>query len=102
NKIARPPLRYNDFGYTAGGPLYIPNVVDGRNKTFFFFSEEFRRVINYNASSVQVPTLEERQGSFVNPVCTALSSDFSTCTDTGTRITNISPLARAYIQDIFS
>src|SRR5204862_4431805 len=73
NNVARPPLRYNDFGYTAGGPVNIPSVYDGRNKTFFFFSEEFRRVINYNASNVQVPTLDERQGIFANPVCAALS-----------------------------
>jgi hypothetical protein len=77
-------------------------VYDGRNKTFFFFSQEFRRVINYNAQNVQIPTLDERQGIFANPVCTALSADFSTCTETGTRITNISPLAQAYIKDIFS
>ncbi len=102
NNIKRPALRYNDFGYTVGGPAYIPSVYDGRNKTFFFFSEEFRRVINYNANNVQIPTLDERQGIFANPVCTALSADFSTCTDTGTRITNISPLAQAYIKDIFS
>src|SRR5262249_11347062 len=102
NNIARPPLRYNDFGYTAGGPAIIPHLIDGRNKTFFFFSEEFRRVINYNASNVQVPTLDERRGVFANPVCTALSNDFSTCTATGTTITSISPLAQSYIKDIFS
>jgi len=45
NNIRRPPLRYNDFGYTAGGPVYIPRVYDGRNKTFFFFSVGFRRFI---------------------------------------------------------
>lgn len=102
NNVVRPPLRYNDFGYTVGGPAYIPDLYDGRNKTFFFFSEEFRRVINYNASNVQVPTLNERQGIFANPVCTALSADFSTCAATGTTVTNISPLAQAYVKDIFS
>src|SRR5262245_19453461 len=102
NNIRRPALRYNDFGYTVGGPVHIPSVYDGRNKTFFFFSQEFRRVINYNANNVQIPTLDERQGIFANPVCTALSADFSTCTETGTRITNISPLAQAYIKDIFA
>jgi hypothetical protein len=102
NRIRRPALRYNDFGYTVGGPVHIPSVYDGRNKTFFFFSQEFRRVINYNANNAVIPTLEERQGIFANPVCTNLSADFSTCTETGTRITNISPLAQAYIKDIFS
>ncbi len=102
NNIARPPLRYNDFGYTIGGPVRLGSLYNGTNKTFFFFSEEFRRVVNYNASNVQVPTLAERQGNFVNPVCTALSADFSTCTATGTSITTISPLAQAYIKDVFS
>src|SRR5262249_36062891 len=55
-----------------------------------------------NASNVQVPTLDERRGVFANPVCTALSNDFSTCTATGTTITSISPLAQSYIKDIFS
>src|SRR5437868_11437724 len=80
----------------------MPHMYDGRNKTFFFFSEEFRRVINYNASNVQVPTLDERQGTFQNPVCLALSADFSTCTQTGTKVTTFSPLAQAYVKDIFS
>jgi len=102
NNTPRPPLRYNDFGYTLGGPVAIPHLYDGRNKTFFFFSEEFRRVINYNAQNVQIPTLDERRGIFANPVCTALSADFSTCTAMSTTITNISPLAQAYVKDIFS
>src|SRR5207244_13354035 len=80
----------------------MPHIYDGRDKTFFCLTEEFRRVINYNAANAQIPTVDERQGIFANPVCTALSADFSTCTDTGTRITNISPLAQAYVKDIFS
>jgi hypothetical protein len=40
-----PALRYNDFGYTVGGPVWIPKVYNGKNKTFFFFSQEFRRII---------------------------------------------------------
>ncbi len=40
NSVSRPPLRYNDFGYTVGGPVFIPKVYDGRQKTFFFFSQE--------------------------------------------------------------
>ncbi len=102
NSVARPPLRYNDFGYTVGGPVYIPKVHDGRNQTFFFFSQEIRRVINYNASNVQVPTLDERQGTFANPVCLATSADGATCTQTGTKIANINPIAQQYITDIFS
>ncbi len=102
NKNPRPPLRYNDFGYTVGGPVYLPHVYNGKNKTFFFFSEEFRRVINYNAQTVQLPTADELQGVFPNPVCISISADGVTCNATGTRITNINPLAQEYIKDIFS
>ncbi|MGH9829954.1 MAG: hypothetical protein ACREDR_42625, partial [Blastocatellia bacterium] len=37
------PHRYNNFGYTLGGPIYIPGLYKQRDKTFFFFSQEFRR-----------------------------------------------------------
>jgi carboxypeptidase family protein len=33
---ARDPFKGNDFGFSVGGPVYIPKVYDGRNKTFFF------------------------------------------------------------------
>lgn len=102
NNNPRPPLRYNDFGYTVGGPVYLPKVYNGKNKTFFFFSEEFRRVINYNAATVQIPTAAELQGTFPNPVCVSISADGGTCNATGTQITNINPIAQEYIKDIFS
>ena len=39
--VERPPLRYNDFGGTVGGPVFIPGIYNtDKNKTFFFFSEE--------------------------------------------------------------
>jgi len=102
NQVRRPPLRYNDFGYTIGGPVLIPKLYNGRSRTFFFFSEEFRRVINYNAQNVQVPTAAEKQGVFANPVCVGFSADGATCTETSTRISNINPVAQAYIRDIYS
>src|SRR5947209_8453615 len=47
NGVAKvPPLRWNDFGYTIGGPVYFGKHYNkDRNKTFFFFSQEFRRII---------------------------------------------------------
>src|ERR1700756_5946082 len=41
--LARPPLRYNNFGFTIGGPVFIPRLY--AKKTFFFFSEEWRGVV---------------------------------------------------------
>ena len=98
--IARPPLRYNNFGYTLGGPVLIPKVYNGKDKTFFFFSQEFRRVITYTSVSGTAPTADEKAGRFAAPVCVAFTG--TTCTNTDTQITNIDPVARAYIKDIWS
>src|SRR5215470_6747602 len=46
-KLPRPALRYNDFGGTVGGPVWIPKIYQQRNKTFFFVSEEARRIVTY-------------------------------------------------------
>lgn len=57
-----PPLRQNDFGGTVGGPVYIPNVYDGKDRTFFFFSYEGLRLIQPQPSSVNyVPDSMLRQ-----------------------------------------
>src|ERR1700675_619464 len=37
------PYKKNDFGFTVGGPVTIPKLYDGKNKTFFFYSQEWRR-----------------------------------------------------------
>jgi hypothetical protein len=62
----RPVLRYNNFGYTFGGPVWIPGIYSrGHDKTFFFFSEEWRRIIRQPTENfVTVPTLRERRGDF--------------------------------------
>ena len=36
----QPPDTQNDFGFTVGGPVYLPHLYNGRNKTFFFFDYE--------------------------------------------------------------
>lgn len=86
--IPRPPLRYNDFGGTIGGPIW-------KDKTFFFFSEEVRRVITYTTFIADVPTADERAGKFPVPVCLNIA-----CTETGTQVTQIDPAAQAYLTDI--
>ena len=95
---ARPPLRYNDFGGTIGGPLFIPHVYnEDRNKTFFFFSEEARRVITYSTFLASSPTANERAGTFPQSVCLNAS-----CSQQGTQVTNIDPAAQAYLTDLIN
>src|SRR5579863_3266685 len=57
--------KQNDFGATAGGPVWIPKVYNGRNKTFFYVAYEgFRNRIGSNGSILSVPTPEMYQGDF--------------------------------------
>jgi Carboxypeptidase regulatory-like domain/TonB-dependent Receptor Plug Domain len=60
------PYKKHDFGYTIGGPVYIPNHYNAdKKKTFFFFSEEWRREKNpHTTGAVNVPSDAERTGNF--------------------------------------
>lgn len=55
----------NVFGFTIGGPIWIPKVYNGRNKTFFFLNYEGdRHKEGSNASQASVPTALEKSGDF--------------------------------------
>ncbi|MDE1177311.1 MAG: carboxypeptidase regulatory-like domain-containing protein [Edaphobacter sp.] len=55
--VVKPPLRYNNFGYTVGGPLYIPGHFNTRkDKLFFFWAQDFKRVRTSSIGSYSVPT----------------------------------------------
>ena len=56
--------RKNDYGGTLGGPVWIPKVYNGRDKTFFFFSYEQYRQTQGSTNTSTVPTDAERQGDF--------------------------------------
>lgn len=64
NGIALGSLRRHQAGYTVGGPVYIPKVYDGRNRTFFFTDYEAFREAALNPSTFTVPTALERSGDF--------------------------------------
>lgn len=59
----RTPLRYNQFGFTVGGPLTIPKLYSGRNKTFFFGGWEGTYVRQYNYVTTVVPPTGIRSGN---------------------------------------
>jgi hypothetical protein len=59
--------KQHDFGGTVGGPVYIPKLYDGRNKSFFFFSyEAFRNRNGAQSLFLTVPTAEMYDGDFHN------------------------------------
>jgi hypothetical protein len=62
-----PPYKKHDFGYTFGGPVYIPNHYNSdKKKTFFFWSQEWRREKNPTPFSQKVPSDAERAGDFTD------------------------------------
>jgi len=120
-KIA--PYKYNVFGFSFGGPVYIPKVYNGRDKTFFFVSEEWQRLIDtLSQAQATVPLPSEIKGDFTQSysynsttkaytqepvlVCTAYTTNPSTqkntCTATGSTVTSVSPTAQEYLKDVYS
>jgi hypothetical protein len=58
--IPRQAERQNDFGGTVGGPLHIPRIYNGKNKTFYFVSYEGLRLDLPSYVSTHVPSMELR------------------------------------------
>ncbi len=118
-KAKRSPFRYNNYGFTVGGPVILPRFgeVDPDAswfaklpKTFFFFSEEQRKDRRYPTLVSTVPTAQVKQGIFPVPICLTgtISGTTRTCTQflaAGTPITSlapINPVAQAYLAQIYS
>lgn len=118
-KAIRPPFRYNNYGFTIGGPVYFLNFgeldpdtgVFGRmKKTYFFFSEEQRRDRRFPTLVANVPTAGMRNGVFTFPVCLSgtISGTTRTCSQilpAGTALSTlaaVNPTSAAYVANIFS
>jgi len=63
--IARPKVRINESGFGLGGPVWIPKVYNGKNRTFWFvtYSRDLRPA-NFAAVQSTVPTAANKQGDF--------------------------------------
>jgi hypothetical protein len=107
------PLKRNQFGFTVGGPVFIPRVYDGRNRTFFFFGYQgttYRD--NSGASTAFVPTTAEDQGDFsalltANPANPLGKATTIIDPKTGTAfpnnqipVTRLDPAAMAFSKDL--
>lgn len=73
--------KQNEPGFAIGGPVYIPKVYDGRNKTFFFATMDVYRFITQGSATTlgslvgTVPTTLERQGNFAELLGPQLGTD---------------------------
>jgi hypothetical protein len=85
--IPRAIQRYNNYGFTIGGPVYIPKVYNtAKDKMFFFWSEEWRKVGAPVTSSVTAPTQAELSGTFAGQITDAPAGcvAYNASTDTST------------------
>lgn len=63
--IKRQPNKQNNFGYSVGGPVYLPKIYNGKNRTFFFHNLERTRVRNFSSTAFgTLPLPAFKQGDF--------------------------------------
>src|SRR5271170_2529347 len=74
NFTTKAPKHFNTFGGSLGGPVTIPRLYDGRDKTFFFLDYEGNRRSTASPEQNLVPTLAERNGN-LNGLITAANPD---------------------------
>ena len=111
NGVAPPNLptpieRYNDFGFTIGGPLEIPGLYHPvKNKTFFFWSEEWRHQSAPGSTTIPVPTAAKLGGVFDTAVTVAPAGCVTTAGSGSSETWTINPTcysqnAAAYLNTI--
>ncbi len=84
----KPISRKHDFGFSLSGPVWIPRVYNGRNRTFFFVNwEEFRNDISALGALNTVPTDAYRNGDFSGAL-------------TGRVLTGTDPLGRQMFENV--
>jgi len=73
-----PELRFNTYGFNVGGPVFIPKVYNkDRDKTFFFYNMEWRKLIQGGLYNQTVPPTSEYGGQFNSPIYVPKASQLS-------------------------
>jgi hypothetical protein len=85
NGQARPPIKFYNYAGSLGGPVVIPHIYDGRDRTFLFVAEEGYRNPTDVTGTYTVPTAAERTGDFsaINP---ATGTYYTTIYDPATTV----------------
>src|SRR5262249_7100611 len=64
NGVKLGAFQRNQFGATVGGPVVLPHLYDGRNRTFFFFAEQSTRTRSASSGNATVPSEAWKSGDF--------------------------------------
>ncbi len=113
NKLGSPVTprnvyHYNDYGFTIGGPIFIPKVYNtDRKKTFFFWSEEWKKDTAPGSQSMAVATAAQLNGVIAGDFVPA-GPNGAGCTtyDAGSNTTSINPScyssnSKVYLTNVF-
>jgi hypothetical protein len=73
----------NNYGFSLGGPIIIPKLYNGKNRTFFHVSMEWYRRNQSDTSFVSLPTAAEKAGDFSGLGTTIFNPSYSHCTANG-------------------
>jgi len=95
------PLKRNQFGVTLGGPVYIPGLYNGKDKTFFFFGYQgtiLREMTG--ANSAFVPTQAQEQGVFSSTVYDPKSSPLTPFPNNTIPTSRFDAASSAFLKDI--
>lgn len=68
-----PALHQNQYGFVVGGPVYLPKVYNGRNKTFWLVNYEATKIRQGNSGFATVPTADMLAGRFSTPIIDPLN-----------------------------
>ncbi|HVH70131.1 MAG TPA: carboxypeptidase-like regulatory domain-containing protein, partial [Candidatus Dormibacteraeota bacterium] len=96
----KPPFKWNQYGYTAGGPVFIPKIFDGRNRLFFITNFEGYRDRKQLQNLYSVPSAAMRTGDFSELLPKTAISDPTKCAVVGSTRTctpflgNLIPMGR--------
>ncbi|MDX1979652.1 MAG: carboxypeptidase-like regulatory domain-containing protein, partial [Bryobacteraceae bacterium] len=72
--VKRQPFKQNNYGYSVGGPVLLPKIYDGRNKSFFYHNLERTKVKNFTSTGFStLPVPDFKRGNFAS----LLSSGFT-------------------------
>src|SRR6185312_14948818 len=102
--LQRDVLKRNQFGGGIGGPLFIPKIYNGKNRTFFFVNYEGMRQRAGQVFNSIVPTPAEKQGDFSAPGLNVIYDPTTGQPFQGNKIPSnrISPQAQFFDQDQFT
>jgi hypothetical protein len=96
---------HNVYGFTIGGPIYIPKYYnENKNKTFFFWSEDWHKITSAASSvTIKTPTTAEVGGVFPGNITAAYGGTYSSTTGMTTiPSTSFSKNAQVYLTDLYT